>query len=190
MVFCNAVGSGDITILKWIYEKGGRFSSDCYHKAAQMKRFDLMKWLYEHKCQWDGKVFYYTIRYYQENCVNFQILEWLLENNCPMSSDCFWAAANMNRLDILKWLKLRGCPSDESAFICAAEKENFEMFKWLYENGYKINKNNSLPNRKILNTLLKFIKAINPPKSYDTNNRIGFTLGYERTNANKATIVY
>ena len=98
-----------LPILKWIIANGGPIpDSHCFSMAAKYGHLDIIKFLYEQKCQWDSYVCSISL------CRNYlHIVVWLLQHNCPIevtTKKMMLNATNfpLNHYNSLKWLVGQG----------------------------------------------------------------------------------
>jgi hypothetical protein len=124
-----AAANGQLEILQYLHESGyGWNIGTCVH-AAHYNHLSCLKYANEHKCVWDGRVYYVAMN-------NFDILKYLIENNCPFDGYC--NARHADSLEILEYLHMHKFPHLEASYIYYAEHDKLDCIKFLFEHGYKI----------------------------------------------------
>ena len=99
----DAIRSGNLKNVKWIYQCSGGFRWSSFHfdVAAGYGELEIMKWMKTKGCPWD----FYTFQYATEKCdgTNFETLEWLRINNCPWDDETF-CEDEIKQPAVIEWL--------------------------------------------------------------------------------------
>ena len=131
-----AVTHGNLSMLKWLNEKGCPWCEYTFAVAilygSVHGSLEVMEWLKLNDCPraWNTDTFFVAARH-----GNFSILKWLHENGCPWDEWTFTAATEHGQLEVLEWLKLKECPWDNHAMYVACRNDDIEIIEWLKLNG-------------------------------------------------------
>ncbi len=143
-ICANLVLFGNLEDLIWATEHSCPLSLACMENAARHNYRNIVVWLREHGCAWDGSV---TAAAAEGG--HLEMLEMLREQNpddrCPWDTRCCNRAAQNGNIQMLKWLrdptKASGvCAWGNSVCYDAIFSGNVELAKWAYEEGAPLNK--------------------------------------------------
>lgn len=141
----DGISTGNLDIVKFLYEIGGHFSEESFNKAALTGNLELMKWLLVRN-DFSNNTFHYAAIN-----GNMEVMKWLRNKGCIWNEFTFQGAVDNGNKDNIKWLIENGCPWDAKSLFrsCSAfknvpnKKERdsklLEYVKWLY--GYLSSKN-------------------------------------------------
>lgn len=97
----NVAAMKGIEYLEWLYNNGCRLDSDIFSEAIRDGNFELMEWLKDKKCEWDG--FCYNVAAMK----GIEYIRWLEHNGCPSyPHEEFYYHNGCPK--VLKWLHKRG----------------------------------------------------------------------------------
>lgn len=164
--FRTAVITGNLEVIKWLEEQGGRWSyREMCEVAARYGHLEVLKWIVS---QMDSSRWIGFAGSSAAEGGHIHILEWLYQQKYkPDYSECTSAAKN-GHLNVIKWLRERGrnwsnltwdeaakhghldilkymqdqgySPPEEFACSAAVAGGQLEILKWLVEQGYSYNK--------------------------------------------------
>ena len=127
------IENGDLDIVKYLVEKGGKVGFDTVSYAAGTGNLELVEYLIE-KC---GKIGDKAV-YYAAEKGNLDFVKCLVKKGAKIGDETVSKAAESNRLDLVKFLVENGGKIGDEAVSSAAEKGNLDLVKFLVENGGKI----------------------------------------------------
>lgn len=73
--------SGNIAIIKFLYENGCNWSMHCTRYASEEGKISILKYFYENGCPWSDKTLEKALVYGSKTC-NFECFEYLYKNGC------------------------------------------------------------------------------------------------------------
>ena len=151
----EAANIGDLEIMKWTYEKGGKCTYDVIREAAENGHIECLKFAIRKykKDKIRNRYEYGDIDrdrdlidlYYTAACKGYiECIKILYAEGFPMKRDLYEGAAQNNQLECLKYLHeyVNSFPSywnPKNGKACEIAEENghFECFKWLFDNGFQ-----------------------------------------------------
>ncbi|KXZ47243.1 hypothetical protein GPECTOR_37g249 [Gonium pectorale] len=136
-----AAAGGHVAVLAWLVEALGEeavgLDSDLLNGAAGAGSVELLAWLRERGCEWDGRTFAHAAR---SGCE--AALEWLAERGCPMPDDCgpYGDAVLAGDLATASCLRRLGCPWGDgdgaaAALARAVWSAPLPLVRWMLEAG-------------------------------------------------------
>lgn len=125
----NYVGSGEINIVEWLIEIGGRFNEWTIAHAAYSGNLELVKWLREKNCPQNQHAIGWAA---QEG--RLAIVEYLYVSE-SLSRDIMLYAAYGGQLEVIKWLRKKGNRWNSRTITFASSKGHTGLVEWLRENG-------------------------------------------------------
>ncbi|GFR50309.1 hypothetical protein Agub_g12501 [Astrephomene gubernaculifera] len=141
-VALSAVRGGHLAVVAWLVERFGPqavpLSGKLFRGAAYSGNMELLVWLRERGCEWDGTAY---VGAAEGGCG--QVLEWLKAGGCPMPVDGspYEAAASHDDHATLTWLLEAGVPVDLEQLVKRVsnpgkpwkQRRQEEMLSWLRE---------------------------------------------------------
>jgi hypothetical protein len=117
--------------------------------AAKHGDLEMLKWLYNHGCQWDestcigamwtnskGRTVKQRIA---DNAKDLEILKYARDHGCPLTSSVFEMAIKCNRTIMFDILHAKHCPWTEDLATTAASVGQCNILEWVHEHKLAIN---------------------------------------------------
>ena len=126
----KAAESGNLEVLKWLWENKLELDEDTCKGAASGGFLEILKWARKNNCPWN-----------EETCNAAakggftQVLKFARDNDCPWSDVTCSSAATGGHLSTLQFARKNGCTWDSVTCTKAATGGHFEVLKWARENG-------------------------------------------------------
>ena len=130
-----------VPLLEWCVRRKYKPDARTFEATARGGDMDAIRWLREHKCPWDGRI------WDEESCGNvhynacdgaaegghLDVLKWLRQEGCPWDERTCADGAYGGHLHIIKWARQNGCPWNEDTCMKAAEAGHLDVLKYLRE---------------------------------------------------------
>ncbi|KXZ49340.1 hypothetical protein GPECTOR_22g934 [Gonium pectorale] len=137
----TAADQGHLHVLAWLVETFGAeavgMSPRIFNAVARTGSVEMMAWLLERGCGWDGCTFTSATCSGCEEAV-----EWLVAQGCPVQGDGdpYASACRCGDLAMARLLRRLGVPWGPagSVFSSAAEQALLPLLRWLLEEGYPV----------------------------------------------------
>jgi hypothetical protein len=116
--------------VQWLHARGVRFHARVFEKAAARGDLEVLAWLrgVAH-CPWDSRACVAAVK---RRFGSLEPLQWLVQAGCPLSSDVWDAAVD---LDARKWLcTLPSRPWDDKLVLWALRKGDKAAADWAFAN--------------------------------------------------------
>lgn len=128
-VFMNAAQGCHFEIMKWLYNRGCPYDGTAVEWVAYHGDLDAIKWLHNIGCPME------TAYYYAACEGKLEILKWLRDNgyNVPVGCDLSQRAAFGGQIHVLEWLLEINYPISRRGYYDAVQGGNIDVFKWLLE---------------------------------------------------------
>ncbi|GFR44639.1 hypothetical protein Agub_g5928 [Astrephomene gubernaculifera] len=135
-----AARAGHLQVVAWLVETLGpaavQLDAKVFRGAAESGNGELLRWLRERGCPWDGDCTFTGAA--AGGCED--VLEWLVEQGCPLPANGqpYLKAALNGDLATLRCLKQLGCPWGSPGWLsaeCLRNRCNETLLSWLREAG-------------------------------------------------------
>jgi len=131
MTMSWAALSGNISLLRYVMEKGGKLNSDTLSSAAWSGSEVMVRWLHdEHHLPWSSEMCTSAA----ENG-HLSLLQYLRSQGCEWDAETGDRAAMNGHLSVLRWATEHGCPITyyvPTVFNCAV-RGHLDVLQFLYQ---------------------------------------------------------
>eukprot|EP01127_Copromyxa_protea_P016163 TRINITY_DN4757_c0_g1_i1.p1 TRINITY_DN4757_c0_g1~~TRINITY_DN4757_c0_g1_i1.p1 ORF type:complete len:583 (+),score=74.03 TRINITY_DN4757_c0_g1_i1:43-1791(+) len=127
-----AARAGNVEFLRSLRSSrffSGTWNTDIFASAAKSGNLEVLQQLMDLGLPYDHKAPKYAAKY-----GHLHALRWLTDC-CPLTIDCFIAAAKKGNIEVLEYLLSRNCPWSTQVASTAARYGHLEALNWLSENG-------------------------------------------------------
>lgn len=129
-VFVEAVGKGDLEVVKFLEERDCEWGPEVCAKAAKKGHAEILRWLHKKGCEWDSQTCAYAALF-----GDLKTLEWLRRKDCPWDSETCSNAALNDHLELLRWAHEHGCPWDGDTCAHLARNGRLAELQWALAKG-------------------------------------------------------
>ncbi len=130
--FACAASSGNLELVKWLWNQGCPWSSYACARAAKAGHWRILRWLRDHGCPWDRRT---TAAAAAGG--HLRILQNLRKepNPCPWTNNVCSLAALGGHKDVIVWARSQNCKWSVETCQNALRGHHFELFRYLRTEG-------------------------------------------------------
>lgn len=150
----SSIKKNNNKIIEWGIKKLIPMTEKHCRVAASTGNLELLKWLREIGCPWDGRTAISACK--SGNIKLFEYVTQKLDDTIICFNTIYiYQAAKRNHLEMVKYLNDRGFPGNISVLYFSSKHNNFEMFKYGVDRGYYIYELKKEDAELMENTLVK-----------------------------------
>eukprot|EP00953_Heterococcus_sp_UTEX-ZZ885_P009814 5748-Heterococcus_DN1.PRE.4 len=125
---CYAVRAPTLDVLKWLRQRGCKFTAKtCAEAAMAPNAASMLQYLHSEGAPSGASTMVQAITYHE-----LPLLQWLYERGCPLSEEAVEVALTLQDPSVLHWLHSVDCPCDyDKLCYTAASNGDIGLLQWV-----------------------------------------------------------